>query len=735
MPIGLTSLFERSIQIQRRVLGFTKRLESMVDSSGRFVMNAGQPIDESYRYYDPDSGELVWLWRTQEDTVRHAKYRRYREVLRKGIRTAMDPELFEPDRRNGARRRVRAYDLPQVISEALTTLTCGGGVEAKTGLDALDEQLESMQLDIRARNWFFEASYLGFVGVEIDFDLELQALDWVRILPDHLYLIWDPNNNERLLHIDKRIWMPIEAVSSKWQPLTKTTQGSTTKISVQTEAKRTESARDVDSLTQDGFVYEEQHWRGWTARHLYAVAKDEILCEVALELYDPELAKEPVVFTGMDSFAIIPIINPGCDGRPVSDWDTILDPAIDFSERATKNGRLVDRYSAPKMVVPQTMIQVDPWSGHASFGIGDDDVIVSRPTDKMVPSFLQPSAEFTAPKEDLDFALSMVGVLSGARYAIDPMVLENADSGVALKLKMTPAISKVTTRREAFTHALRDLLFNTVCALEFYSSAPEAIPGDGEVRFVGGIGALLEATLDRDGNAESTKLSAGPRVYFADAQAAIAGVTVYRGVVSRGQDGVPQMGDVAVPHQSLPVAQRTGQPESASSLIAEHDQAIVQSLESELQKAMSGRTVSTAVMQQQAAAIDVAQTVFERKSVRISLVQGIPQDEVQASQRVGEGTMSLRRFLIEYDGMEENEADEEIALIRSDQESALGDALLPTPAPPGADLGGMPDDPVAALTRELDGAIAADGLSRELHKGVQDAAPSSASLNEAGLTA
>lgn len=690
---GLRSLFSHSIEVAGRLQRFINDLERGLGAGGDFAM--GQPLRSPYTFEDPKTGEVVNLWRTVEDEERQQRYLLYREMVHRGFGVAMrraKPELYAARTKAKRPELVREFDLLTVITETYTGLVNGEGVDLDTGIPELDDMLKAMELDTKITQWSWEASIFEFLGIECVFDHDTQAIDVRRCWPDHLFRVYDEDNADEVAHIAKRFWVPLRAVKD-WNPVTMTTRsqsGIEQLLADQIEtrgAQYTRQETDPMMVKQDGFVFEERHYRGWIEYAFYATAGNRILMEVPLELYDPAVAEQPVFFTGMPDFAITLFENVGANGRATSDWDRLLDGVIDFNTRMTKNGKLVDRYSEPKALVPASHIQVDPVTGKAQWGMGDSEAIVVRPTDQMKPEFLQPNPNYDAPQADQESVLEMIGLLSQARYAVDPKVAERIESAVALKLKMTPTLVKVAPRRKAQESAIRRLLYNIISAVEFHTSRPlgSMFPGDAReaelgLMFSGAVAAQVKVVAAKK---EKATVS-GRRISFGKLAGVFAGV---------------RTADFVDPNE----AERDDEERAAREFflrpktpqeveVDEGGQAVLEETEfgdNVMPSKAAPAGISSSEIQKSADAAAVVDNVIALDMIKVRFRQALPQDEAEARQEVDSQLMSRRRYLTEVKGLTPEEADEEEKRILDEGERSMESNAFGLEDPMGG--GGAPD--------------------------------------------
>ena len=702
MPVPFNNLLGFNLLGSARLNQFLSGIDAAIDEHGVFA--AGQPTTQPYVIHDPAIGEMVWLWRTKDDERAQLKYRQYREIKKLGFGSAvkrLHPELYRPNKRNKREQPVRAYDFLSMLSSNLSTLVNGRGVEVKTGIERLDEVLRSMKLEAKLMAWTNEASTYERVGIEAVFDAKSQTMDVVRILPDHLYIHKRSGNQSEIEFIAKRFFVPMEAVP-EWEPVTidtRTREGLEGVIARdQARAGQSGFRQGVQqnkdgtlTVRQDGFVYEERHYRGWVEYSFYASSGNRILCVVPMELYDEEKSRNPVKFTGMGDFAITLYENVGDDGEARSDWDSVFDGVVDYSRRSTLNGRLVDRYSEPREVVPASMIQTDPITGRAQMGMGDGEAIVVRPTDQMKPELLQPNANFDAPSDDLSAIRSHLGLLSSARYVMDPDILGNVDAGVALKLKMSPALSRVMPRRTAQEEAVKTVVLNIISALEYHTSTPT--PADSSphldnlaLSFGGVLAGEVEQLLRK------AKVTAGSKKISISNFAGVFRHAYTEQALDRQAEGwAPEEVEardffLRSPAMGSPTMDEGGQVELDAMQIGPNT----------IDRRPMPEMIPGQDIQRQADAISVASALIDMGKIMVRFRPGLPQDEAEARQEVAEGVRSVFSFLTEVKGLTEAEAEEELQRINEDQSTAVAQE----------DLGGGGPFDTASVSNPLDRADA-----------------------------
>ena len=669
MARSLRSLFARQLDVQSRLHRFVTALEQRILGNGMWQISPAQPTITPYTFKDPDTDEMIRLWRTPEDVARQAEYQTYRLILKTGVKSVMDPDLFVSRRKDQRPEVVRSYNLLRMISRALTALVSGSGIQIETGIEPIDELVKEHRLASDVRKWQFEASVYGMVGIEVDYSPELDALSVVRVMPDHLYPVRDSINTDQILYIAKKTRIPIEQYP-EWVPLTLESDAN---VGVKRRARgRTlkrhgpeTAVKSGEPLEQDGFVFEERHYPGWIEYYFYATVDDRIIADVPLSVYSPEVARSPVVLTGMRSHAIQILGNTTEEGDWVSDWRDLVDPVVEFCTRATKNGRLVDRFSAPRELVPQTSVSVDPFTGKVNYRTGPDDVVVIRPTDKVKPEFIQPNADFSGPNDDLLFLRSMIGILSEMGHIIDPALKERLTTGVALKLHMAPAMAKVAPRAEEQSDVIRQVMFNVLGAIEYYTSEPTAkgtlSPESTVAKLEAEYSGLLRGELAKKTDlAKEAQLRSGNRFAMDELEPVFQHITLTDSLnISPSADGRVRAITFANPTEAMVVNNALMQP----------GQVVGQNTigPSPFPDVWTGDNIL-----QHEQALAAAEAVIAMDDIIVRFSPGLPQDETEAAQRVSDGTMSLKWFLVDFDNMTDEEAEQEMQAIANGQNAGVG---------------------------------------------------------------
>lgn len=702
MP-SFTGLFgsAQSGYASQRIL--QRQFESALTTEGTF--GAGLPVSSPYIWTDPDTTERVHLWRLPEDEERHARYVKYRHILRKGMKAALqeaEPELFHVSNREQNPPPVRVLEMLPLLSSTYSATVNGGGIDISTGFPDLDTALEEqIELPRRLRQATYEASVYDMVGLEIAYDDTNETFSVRRVQPDFLYVERDPLKGDEICCVCKRIPMTLDAVPG-WNRLTAefaTNHGMREDsnfhgLPYATGSNNVRPNKDKDdktsySATQDGWVYEERHYRGWIEYSLYATVGSRVISQVPLGVWNPDLAKTGVQITGMPDFALLPYQNSGNDSEPRSDWDRAYDLVLAMCSRFTKSGRAIDKYLEPHLVVSARSVSINPQTGKSNFQLDPSEAIVVRPEDPITPSLLQANPNFSAPESDFKQLAQMLGIISNARHVVDPDVADQIPSGAALKLKMAPTKLMVQDRREQQEKVAKRLVRNLLAGLEYRTSNRESGEEVGDdVPFKGDLYGLVSDVLSGDKESESYKLASA----IFDA--------VNGGSNSEGERIQISKFSNVTPHADTPDPSLGREPDTPDPISTDN-----------IQKAGDAAAISGAM---------------SAKALAVRFRGADPQDDIEARNDVVNGVMSLERFLRER-GLDEDEIKEEIALIEGKQNAEAERMAFNDPI----GVGGF-DQGVENVQTILDGGSEVDSIL-ESPSGIEGVGTGTNSTQETGL--
>lgn len=609
--------YTQELKVAFRASRFIDQMAKVIKEDATYQSSNGTQRDPTYVVKDKD-GNVRRYWKTKEDHDRIEKMKKYEQILVEGL-DFLKPawysaRMFVDD---AMQSYYQAYNFLTLISEAFTDLTCGGGVTIKTGIEEMDSLLnEDLKMGQRLYEWIFEASVFGYVGIQLMCDWEAGILEVQRILPEYLYVYMGKHKDNVPVCISKKIPVALEDVPD-WQKITK---------------EETSDGVALNQKNVTGFVYEERHFRGMFERFLWAVKENEIITKIPLRYYMPEVAD--VQLTGLQSFAITILPNQIRMGRYISDWDNIIGINLAFNDRASRTGESLNTFNEPTLLVGENQATYDPATGKVFYRKPRMGVMIVRPHDKFTPQYIQPSLDNTANEDNLKFLMNMLSTHAQASaLLIDPDAAQGVESGVAYKLKMSPTLKKVNRSRPYKEMAVADLVFNILSAVNFYYEKNLV-----RKKLQDGLQAA-DAAYRKKCNESITRLDGGAIQISLDSfDEVFSDIEVMRNN-PRG-----------VFIQDPSTAQN---PEELQYLADEGLLNYIDVKEREVQELMRFR------------------------EVQIDMQPSLPQDIAQALDRLGQTqSMSLKRVLMEIDGMTDEQADEEIQAIMDEEHSRTSQAQL-----------------------------------------------------------
>jgi len=444
--LPLHTAFTHSLRVALRYSRFTEELQRYIQEDATFVRSHQDPLrDSTYIVKTQDGKNVVKFWKNADDIERFKRYDRYTQILRHGMKTQM-PNYYHATKDQPDKQGIyQAHNLVLTISQAITDLTVGGGVEIKTGMQNMDVLLnDDMRLGERIYDWLFEASVFGFVGVQVVCDEQAGTLEVSRILPHNLYPKFSASQDNEIVSVSKKIYIPRMNIAD-WQKVARFVKGSF-----------------------DGFILEERHFRGYYENYLFAVSGSKIVGDVPLAYYNPDM--KPVVLTGLQDFAITIIPNIVRLGTFKSDWDEILDLNLSFNDRASRESELLNKYAGPNLMVSDRTVSYDPTTGKAFYNVPREGVIAVRAQDNFTPSYLQPQADIQGSSSNRDFQLDMIAIESAtAPILLNAEAAKQVQSGVSYKLHLTPTLNKSNRRSGHQSQAIERVVFNILSAIDYYS--------------------------------------------------------------------------------------------------------------------------------------------------------------------------------------------------------------------------------------------------------------------------
>lgn len=616
-PTGIA--FAQELRIAFQYSRFVDELSKSIASDGTYQSSHDTFRDPTYIVKDKE-GNIKRYWRSPADRARQFKLEKYMRILLDGL-DFLKPQWYQSREYLDTSHQYvyQSYNFLTLISEAFADLTCGGGVEIKTGIESIDKLLtEQLRFEDKIYEWIFEASVFEFVGVQVITHADSGTLEIQRILPHFLYPVFPKNKENEPVCISKKIWMQKDDIAD-WQKIPK--DDTSDKVS-------------LNDVKFDGFVFEERHFKGLVENYLWAVHGDQIVTRVALKYYDPEL--ESVSLTGLPDFAIKLIPNKVRVGKFVSDWDNIIDINLNFNDRASRAGDLLNQYAEPQLVINDSQATYDPATGKVHYRRPRGGVIMMRPQDRLQPNFLQPGVDTAGTESNLKFLLNMLSTHSqAAAVLLNPEEQGNIESGVAYKLKLTPTLKKVARRKTQQEIAVKGLIFNILAAINFYHDKELIVRQLKE-------GATKSKDMAQRQQCEDAlqKINQGTVLVSLDA------FDDYFSKLDVFNDN---------PYGIFRQDPATAQDATQLDYLADED------LLSAIEKKR------TEVME-----------YLRFNDITVEMTPSMPQDVAQALERLGQQkSMSLKRYLMEFDGFTEEQAEEEIQRIMDEDREMMAQANAP----------------------------------------------------------
>jgi hypothetical protein len=598
---------------------FVDELSKSIASDGTYQSSHNSFRDPTYIVKDKE-GNIKRFWRSPADRVRQNKLEKYMRILLDGL-DFLKPQWYQAREYLDTSNQYvyQSYNFLTLISEAFADLTCGGGVEIKTGIESIDKLLtEQLRFEDKIYEWIFEASVFEFVGVQVITHADSGTLEIQRVLPHFLYPVFPKNKENEPVCISKKIWMQKEDIAD-WRTIPK---------------DKTSDKISLNDVKFDGFVFEERHFKGLIENYLWAVHGDQIITRVDLEYYDPNI--ESIELTGLPDFAIKLIPNKVVVGKFVSDWDNIININLNFNDRASRAGDLLNQYAEPQLVVNDSQATYDPATGKVHYRRPRGGVIMMRPQDRMQPNFLQPGVDTAGTESNLKFLLNMLSTHSqAAAVLINPEEQGNIESGVAYKLKLTPTLKKVARRKTQQEIAVKGLVFNILAAINFYHDKE-----------------LIVRELD-DRKVKSQDMNMRQRCEDALTK-------INQGTVLVSLDAFDDYFSKLDVFNDNPYGIFRSDPAEAmdpSQLDYLADEDLLSAIERK----------RTEVME-----------YLRFNDIVVEMTPSMPQDVAQALERLGQQkSMSLKRYLMEFDGFTEEQAEEEIQRIMDEDRELMAQAQQP----------------------------------------------------------
>jgi hypothetical protein len=281
-----------------------------------------------------------------------------------------------------------------------------------------------------------------------------------------------------------------------------------------------------------------------------------------------------------------------------------------------------------------------------------------RPQDNFEPKYLQPGVETSGSENNLAFLLKMLSMHSQVSPALlDPEKMDKIESGVSYKLKLTPTLAKVNRRKTGQQDSVKRLVFSIISVINFYHDKN-----------------LVRASLEK-GASERVKEELSVRAKQCQGALNRLGEAGARISLDSFDELFSKLDVLHQQPRGLflqdPTLAQT--PEELNWLADQSLLDFIASKESEMHE------------------------ILKLKEIHVEFTPALPQDEAQAITRLGDGaSMSKKRFLMEFEDMTEEQAEEELARIRDEEATSLSGAMdMGFGTPIDGDQAASPMDQVA----------------------------------------
>ncbi|MDQ7794138.1 MAG: phage portal protein [bacterium] len=203
----------------------------------------------------------------------------------------------------------------------------------------------------------------------------------------------------------------------------------------------------------------EVHFRGLVRYRRFEVGGGQLVRELEPEL--PAGVQPDQQLQGLTEFLVQPFPNiasaKGSTG--LSDYRAIDTLVSEMDVRASQWGRLFDRYTAPTMYGPDSVLERDPATGQWVYKTAPDGRYIPVGPDDKAPGYLTWDAQLESQLQVWDRLLDIWYTVTGTTPAAFSLFREGgAPSGTALRLRLARPLQVAGRKRERLEPALRRAL-------------------------------------------------------------------------------------------------------------------------------------------------------------------------------------------------------------------------------------------------------------------------------------
>lgn len=376
----------------------------------------------------PDASKLYW--RTNEDQERIARYEENKNLY------FLKHDFMKPTWLPPGRTFYKPHNYCRFITNSFADIIAGNGSTIQTNNAIVDKWLKDRQISDKFYNWLLMCSMMGLIGVQVVVDEE--GVDLLLIEPQMLYPVFD-DSGEDYVSISKKYEVKVDEVidpTFRWD----------FKHKYKGEDKKYQ------------IIFEEQHFKGEIYYFLYVVEGNEIREMLPPSWYDPSLP--PLVkgfskvVTGVDDFMLMIVPNILTCREYVSDYDDVRPFQKSINARATQINRILNIHANPKLMVPDSMQQVDPTTGQTIQRALRDEVLYISADENQVmePKYLTWDAQLEGAYKELKLDQDAICTFSSISAAL--LVREGTqypEAAAAYKLRLTSTINASKRKKNWFT--------------------------------------------------------------------------------------------------------------------------------------------------------------------------------------------------------------------------------------------------------------------------------------------
>lgn len=413
-------------------------------------------------------------WRSAEDVERQARLKKYQDLF-----FSEHEKHLKPDWLKEGRALYKTYNWCRFITNTFADIIVGGGADILVGDKVIDDYLrDELELPIQFYKWIQMTSIFGFIALQVVEDNE--GVDLIEVDPWLVYPEFKDSSGYDYKHISKKFIVRPEQVvdpSMRWQWF------------------------DRDRTQGHQIVFEERHFRGIIEYYLYVVEGNDIIETLPPAWYDPYLPEIDIesglclVETDIDDFMLMVVPNVLLMKKFVSDYDDLVTLQESYNTRGTQIGRILNIHADPKLLLPDTMKEIDPLTGRVIHrGLRDEILYISSEDNTQAkPEYLTWNAQISEARDEMRSDRNAMLTLS---YVSDSFIVSEdnptfPESALAYKMRLTPTLNRAKVKAADFKKYMQRLLYVLIKVLNKHGSFD--VPSDeGATVPVDAVGAGAE---------------------------------------------------------------------------------------------------------------------------------------------------------------------------------------------------------------------------------------------------